>query len=128
MKELNVVCGAILLHDKYLIAKRGKGIDEGFWEFPGGKVEENETNEEAIVRELKEELEIDTQVLHYICSVDDIRQDIIIHVHAYLCEILSGTIHLNNHDEFHFVKANELYHYQFQKADQKILDCINHKK
>lgn len=125
MKELEVVCGAILKDGKYLIAKRGKGIDEGFWEFPGGKIEPNETQEQAIIRELKEELEIDVKVLKYICSVDDIRKDIIIHVHAYLCEIIDGNIHLNNHDEIKFVNANELYNYQFQKADKDILDIIN---
>ncbi|MGN1342957.1 MAG: (deoxy)nucleoside triphosphate pyrophosphohydrolase [Traorella sp.] len=125
MKELEVVCGAIKKDDTYFIAKRGKGIDEGFWEFCGGKVEANETNEKALIRELKEELEVDVQILQYLGSVDDIREDIIIHVHAYLCEIVQGHIHLNNHDECHFVKANELYQYQFQKADKKILDIIN---
>ena len=125
MRELEVVCGAILKDGKYLIAKRGKGVDEGFWEFPGGKIETNETKEEAIIRELKEELEIDVRVIKYLCSVDDIRKDIIIHVHAYLCEIMNGIIHLNNHDEIEFVCANELYNYQFQKADKDILDIIN---
>ena len=125
MKELNVVCGAILKEGKYLIAKRGKGVDEGFWEFPGGKVEPNESQVDAIIRELKEELEIDVKVIKYLCSIDDIRTNIIIHVHAYLCEIIEGNIHLNNHDEIHFVNPNDLYNYQFQKADKEILDMLN---
>ena len=125
MKELEVVCGAIYKDGKYLIAKRGKGIDEGFWEFPGGKVEANETQQEAIIRELKEELEVDVKVIDYLCSVDDIRENLIIHVHAYLCEILQGTLHLNNHDEVLFVEAKDLYKYKFQKADKEILDIIN---
>ena len=125
MRELEVVCGAIKHNDTYFIAKRGKGVDEGFWEFPGGKIEPNETQQQAIIREVKEELEVDVKVINYICSVDDIRENIIIHVHAYLCEITNGNIHLNNHDECKFVKANELYQYKFQKADQLILDKIN---
>lgn len=125
MKEIDVVCGAILKDEKYLIAKRAKGVDEGFWEFPGGKVEPNESQVDAIIRELKEELEIDVKVIKYLCSIDDIRTNIIIHVHAYLCEIIKGNIHLNNHDEIHFVIPNELYNYQFQKADKEILDMLN---
>ncbi len=125
MRELDVVCGAILHEGKYLIAKRAKGVDEGFWEFPGGKIEPNETQEQAIIRELKEELEVDVKVIKYLCSVDDIRTDIIIHVHAYLCEIINGDLHLNNHDEVLFVSPNELYNYQFQKADKEILDILN---
>ena len=125
MKELNVVCGAILKEGKYLIAKRGKGVDEGFWEFPGGKIESNETQIEAIIRELKEELEVDVNVIKYLCSVDDIRENLIIHVHAYLCEIVNGQLRLNNHDEVLFVDKEDLYHYNFQKADKDILDILN---
>ena len=125
MKELDVVCGAILKEGKYFIAKRSTGADKGFWEFPGGKIEPNETQEQAIIRELKEELEVDVKVLKYICSVDDIRKDKIIHVHAYLCEIIHGEIHLNDHDEAYFVNPKDLYNFQFQKADSIILDKIN---
>ena len=125
MRELEVVCGAILHEGKYLIAKRGKGVDEGFWEFPGGKMEPNETQQQAIIRELKEELEIDVKVIKYLCSVDDIRENLIIHVHAYLCEIVNGQLYLNNHDEVLFVNKEDLYNYNFQKADKDILDILN---
>lgn len=128
MKELDIVCGAICLNDNYFIAKRGKGVDEGFWEFPGGKVEENETFEQAIIRELKEELEIDVEVIKHICSVDDKRDTIVLHVHAYLCKIINGTIQLHVHNESAWVKPKQLYQYQFQEADQFILDKINESK
>ena len=49
MKEMDVVCGAIQIDDKFLIARRSKGADPGFWEFPGGKVEQNENREEALI-------------------------------------------------------------------------------
>ena len=62
MKEMDVVCGAIQIDDKFLIARRSKGADPGFWEFPGGKVEQNESREEALIRELKEELDVDVEV------------------------------------------------------------------
>ena len=125
MKELEIVCGAIIKEDTFLITKRAKGVDEGFWEFAGGKVEENETNVDAIKRELKEELEIDVEVLQYLCSVDDIRPNLILHVHAYLCKIVKGNIQLHVHDDYKWVKAKDLYQYKFQEADRKILDEIN---
>ena len=53
MKKLDIVCGIIWRDHKVLVAKRGKGIHENIWEFPGGKVEVNETKEEAVVREIK---------------------------------------------------------------------------
>ena len=57
MKTMEIVCGILHDEDGYLIARRGKGIHENIWEFPGGKVENGETKEEAILRELKEELQ-----------------------------------------------------------------------
>ena len=125
MKELDIVCGAIIKENKFLITKRAKGVDEGFWEFAGGKVEKNESNVDAIKRELKEELDIDVNVIQYICSVDDIRKDITLHVHAYLCEIKEGSIQLHVHDEYKWVEARDLYQFKFQEADKKILDEIN---
>lgn len=125
MKELEIVCGAIIKDHKFLITKRAKGVDEGFWEFAGGKVEKNESNVDAIKRELKEELDIDVNVIQYICSVDDIRKDIILHVHAYLCEIKEGNVQLHVHDDYKWVLAKDLYQFKFQEADKKILDEIN---
>lgn len=128
MKELEIVCGILQKEGKVLIAKRAKGVDEGIWEFPGGKVETNETNEQAIVRELKEELDVDVNVIKYVCSIDDIRENLILHVHAYLCELVSGDIQLHVHTMNKWVYPNELYHYQFQKADFPILNQLNNRE
>lgn len=125
MKELDIVCGAIQTADKFLIARRSKGADPGFWEFPGGKVEKGESREQALLRELKEELSLNVRILEYLCSVDDIRENLILHVHAFRCEIIEGTLELHVHDEYRFADAKELYRYKFQQADKKILDRIN---
>ena len=125
MKEMDVVCGAIQIDEKFLIARRSKGADPGFWEFPGGKVEQNESREEALIRELKEELDVDVEVIQYLCSIDDQRENFILHVHAFLCQIKKGTPLLQVHDEMKLVNACELYDYKFQKADLEILNHIN---
>lgn len=124
---MEIVCGAIQIDHKFFIAKRGKGVDEGIWEFPGGKVEKGETYEQAVLRELKEELEVDVRVLHKICKIEDVREKVILHVHAYLCEIVAGEIHLHVHDQGKIVAADELYQYNFQEADVPILDELNKK-
>lgn len=127
-KELDIVCGIIKKENSYLIARRGKGIHENVWEFPGGKVEENETREEAIVRELKEELNVDTEVIRYVTSVDDPLSDCILHVHTFLCRIVKGELMLSVHHEAKFVKAEELYEYGFREADRAILDLLQEYK
>lgn len=121
MKKLDIVCGIIWRNHKVLVAKRGKGIHENIWEFPGGKVEVNETKEEAVVREIKEELEIDVSVKRYLTSIVDEREDCILHVHAYICSYLSGEIQLHAHHEYAWINVNDVSNYNFEKADKPIL-------
>lgn len=128
MKTLNVVCGVVKIGDCYLIAQRKDCDHEYIWEFPGGKVEANETNEQAIIRELKEELNIECQVIDYLCKVEDVRSDKIINVYAYLCEKLSGEITLCDHHEYKLVKHEKLINYQFEPCDHIIFDHIKNKE
>ncbi len=124
MKTLEVVCGILKNKDGYLIAKRGNGVHENIWEFPGGKVECNETREDAIVRELKEELNLNCEVMEYLTSVNDQREDVLIHVHAYLCEEVSGTLNLQVHSNAKRVSINDLYTYEFEPSDIAILNAL----
>lgn len=124
MKVYEVVCGIIETKDGLLIAKRSTSR-KGYWEFPGGGVEENETREAAIIRELKEELEIDCKVISYVGEIIDHRQGYDIHVCAYRCKWISGNIVLHDHSEYCFVPAPQLYDYQFEEADKPILDILN---
>ena len=68
MNKLNVVCGALIIDGKVMIAQRSYGSSKGFYEFPGGKVEANETKEEALIREWKEECDIDIFDIQYLAS------------------------------------------------------------
>ena len=124
MKKLNIVCGIICRNHKVLIAKRGKGIHENIWEFPGGKVEPEETREDAVIREIKEELEIDVSVDKYLISIIDEREDCILDVHAYICSYLSGDIQLHAHHEYTWINIKDVVKYNFEKADQPILDKL----
>lgn len=125
MKVYEVVCGIVETKEGFLIARRVATTRSGIWEFPGGGVEKYETNEEAIVRELKEELEIDCKVKSFVSEIIDHRDGYDIHVSAYRCEWISGDIVLHDHSEYRFVSAPELYQYQFEEADKPILDLLN---
>ena len=121
---MKVVCGIIKKDEKFLIAKRGKGVHEGIWEVPGGKVEKEESNEEAIIREIKEELELDVKVVKYLMSITDFDEEEI-QVHAYLCEIEGGQIHLNAHTDMKWVSVSDLKSFGFADADRPILDRLS---
>ena len=123
-KVIDVVCGVIKINNQYLIAQRKDCDHEYIWEFPGGKVETNETKEEAIIRELKEELNIDCQINTYLGKVIDQRSDKDIHVYAYLCEKNNGEITLNDHYQYQLVNHDELKNYQFEPCDHQIFDYI----
>lgn len=125
--KINVVCGILKFNDLYLIAKRGKGVHEGVWEFPGGKVEDEETQELAIIREFKEELGIDVEVVQYITSIVDKRKDVDIFVHAYLLQLIKGKPTLHVHTELKYVSVKELMDYSFEEADLPILQAIVNK-
>lgn len=124
MQIMEVVCGVMKKDHLVFIAKRGSGVHENMWEFPGGKVEANETKEQAIIRELKEELDIDVEVEKFLVDVMDQRVDICIHVSAYLCNIRKGTPVLHVHHAYAWVNAHELSSYTFESADEAILECV----
>lgn len=124
MKKTQVVCGVIRSQEGVLIARRGKGIRENIWEFPGGKVEEGESHEAAIKREIKEELELDVRVLKRIICIEDQREEEILYVHAYLCEVIQGTMKLHVHHEARVVAINEFVKYTFEPADDAILRAL----
>ena len=124
MKIIDVVCGIMKEDEGYLIARRGKGVHENVWEFPGGKVEPGESREAAIIRELKEELDIEVEVEGYVTSVVDKREDCELHVHAYRCHRISGDITLHVHHELRYVKGSELASYGFEECDKQIIQLI----
>lgn len=124
MKVIHVVCGIIHLDHTYVIARRGPGIHENIWEFPGGKVEQGESNEDAVVREIREELAIDVSVIKHMITVQDQRDDVLLNVHAYLCHWIKGEISLSVHHEWQLVTSDTLNQYTFEQSDMPIIEAI----
>ena len=122
---INVVAAIIKKNNKYLIAQRNRNKHMGLkWEFPGGKVDNNETFEEALSREINEELSIDINIHKKFTEekYKDTKIDVILHY--YLCSEKSGTIKLNEHENIAWVEKKEFNNYDFAEGDGNILDLL----
>ena len=122
---LKVTAGVLGRDGKFLIAKRKKDdVLGGLWEFPGGKIEEGETAEECLARELKEELDITVEVGELITSNKHKYPHGYFELIAYRVKYISGEIVLNDHDDFKWVTIDEMDNFEFPPADIPIIKQI----
>lgn len=124
MKEIEVVAAVIKENDRVFVTQRGYGEFKGQWEFPGGKIEEGEKNEEALVREIKEELNVLIDVKDYLCTVNHTYSTFELKMHCYLCNIVEGTIKLLEHDDAKWLCIEELDDLDWLEADIEVLKHI----
>jgi 8-oxo-dGTP diphosphatase len=121
LKTIKVTAGVIIDEDKVLITRRApKENFAGGWEFPGGKIEINETPQECLVRELKEELNIIVTVDKFCTEVAYDYGNMNINLIAYYCTIVDGEIQISVHDKYKWVKINDLLKYDLLPADVPI--------
>ena len=119
-----VVTAAVIERNGHiLIAKRKQGKrHEGNWEFPGGTLEEGETYEQCLKKELQEELAITSEIGDLIClSEYNYTPDWTVRLLVYRATVISGTFSLNDHDEIRWVKPEDLIRYDFPEADKPIV-------
>lgn len=113
-----VIAAAIIKDKKLLIAQRAKGeYLEGMWEFPGGKIETGETDEECIIREIKEELNIEISVESYLGEHRFKNEKSDINLVLYKAKGIGGEPTLSVHDRIEWVEVKELKNYLFAPAD-----------
>ena len=125
MNLLNVVAAIIIKNNFYFIAQRNKKKYLGLkWEFPGGKVNINESNEEALKREIKEELNIIIDVKNKIAKKIYQDKKINIILHYYICHIKNGNIRLNEHQNSKWLTKANLSKYDFVTGDKAILSLL----
>lgn len=119
MKNILVVAALIKKNNNVLIARRSTGDENvlGKWEFPGGKVESNETEGHAIEREIKEEFELDIKANKYITNNVCEYPTKTVDLRLYECEYISGEFKLHDHSEYKWVNINELLNYDLAPAD-----------
>ena len=125
MKFTNVVAAIIKQDNQYLIVQRNRNKHLGLkWEFPGGKVYDNETFEEALSREIKEELNITINMHEKIAEEKYKDEKIDIVLHYFLCSQKSGTIKLNEHEDLAWVEKKDFDKYDFAEGDGNILSLL----
>ncbi len=122
---IEVVAALIWDEDKFLICQRARNKARGLlWEFVGGKLEQGETKEQALVRECYEELSITVDVIGEFASVTHEYPDITVHLTFFNAEIKDGTITLNEHNDLKWIRADEIRNFKFCPADEEILERI----
>jgi 8-oxo-dGTP diphosphatase len=127
MEPITVVCAVILSDNKVLATLRSSNMSQGgLWEFPGGKMEENEEAEACIIREIKEELAIDIQVLWQLSSSEyAYPQSSAIRLLPFVCLQRSGELKLIQHDDFRFLTKAELFTVSWASADLPIVEELS---
>ncbi len=127
---IKVVAALIEKDGKYLIARRSTGDENvlGKWEFPGGKVQEEETEEHAIEREIKEEFEMDIKAIRFITNNIFEYPKKIIDLRLYECKYISGDFHLHDHSEYRFVAKKEIVNYDLCPADIPLANYVKEMK
>jgi len=125
MEPKDVVAAIIKKDNFYLIVQRNRNKYMGLkWEFPGGKVETNETFHEALSREIQEELNIQINVHEKIAEEKYKDDEIDIILHYYLCSEKSGTIRLNEHENIAWVEKEDFDKYDFVEGDGNVLSLL----
>lgn len=119
---IEVVCGALIQQGKVLIARRNYGSSKGMYEFPGGKVEKNETKEKALIREMKEELDIDIHTIQYLSESED-QQEYPFHLTCFLC-FSNQVPKMIVHDDFIWTTPDHIYDHHFFKSDIGLVKAL----
>ena len=125
MKKINVAAAIITKNNKYFIAKRNKNKHlGGFYEFPGGKQDKNETLQETVIREIKEELDVNVFVGDKLGEEHYKDEKINVHLHYFFCTIISGDIVLKEHEDSAWVSKEEFKNYNFAEGDKDIISLL----
>lgn len=124
MKTVKVVAAIIKHEDKIFATQRGYGDFAGGWEFPGGKVEDGETPEDAIVREIHEELEATIAVDSFVCQVEYDYPAFHLSMKCYLCNVASGHLKLLEHSDAKWLDADNLDSVDWLPADIEVVNAI----
>ena len=126
MRIIKVVAAILEKEDKILIARKAPDKPlAGYFEFPGGKIEEGETPEESLIRELMEEMNIKIAVKEYIGEIIyDYGNDKVISLLGYTAKIIDGEIKLSDHDRYEWVTLEEINNYKIAPADIPLIDKL----
>jgi 8-oxo-dGTP diphosphatase len=124
MKNIEVVAAVIKKGDKIFITRRGYGDFIDMWEFPGGKIESGESREEALIREIKEELELDINIVDSLTTVEYDYPNFHLTMHCFICSISGGELSLNAHNDAKWCTIEDLDNQKWVPADILVIDAL----
>ncbi|WP_066630350.1 (deoxy)nucleoside triphosphate pyrophosphohydrolase [Labilibacter marinus] len=124
-KTIDVVCAIIKHQNKILVAKRSKNMPHaGFWEFPGGKIEPNETAQQSLIREIKEELGCQIDIVKPLPLFPYQYPDKEVVLHPFICHLKNSLPRVIEHEEIEWFKLEEINDLQWLPADIPIKDYV----
>lgn len=124
MKTIEVVAAIIRKGDKVFATQRGYGDFKDWWEFPGGKIEPGEKPEEALAREIREELSTEISVDKFLYTVDWDYPKFHLTMHCFMCSLVTEALHLNEHEAAKWLDKSEIHSVKWLPADEILLPLI----
>lgn len=124
MKTINVVAAIIRKEDKIFVTQRGYGEFKDGWEFPGGKIEDNETPENALVREIKEELNTLIKVDNYLDTIEYDYPKFHLSMKCYICSIVEGNLDLLEAEDGKWLDKDNIKTLNWLPADLTLIDKV----
>lgn len=119
-----IICPSLDKKERVLATARGYGDFKGMWEFPGGKIEAGETPQQALVREIQEELDVEVTVGELLHTIEYDYPDFHLSMDCFWCEISAGTLVAKEAQEMRWLSANELNDVPWLPADLEIIPKI----
>lgn len=126
MSTIEVVAAIIICESRILATQRGYGDLKDGWEFPGGKIERGETRQQALIREIQEELDIVIEVGELIDTIEYNYPKKHIRMYCYLCSIKSGTVVLKEHEASKWLTKKNLDDVAWLPADKKLIEKLKY--
>ena len=124
MKTIEVVAAIIIKEGHVFATQRGYGEWQGWWEFPGGKMEAGESPQEALRREIREELDAEISVGDFLETVEWDYPNFHLTMHCFVCSLLSESLRLNEHEAATWLTLDTLNSVKWLPADEILLDKI----
>lgn len=125
MKTIEVVAAIIVKDNQVFATQRGYGEFQGWWEFPGGKMETGESPQEALKREIREELDAEIDVKELLETVEWDYPNFHLTMHCFICTLVSESMHLNEHEAAAWLSPDTLKSVKWLPADEGLLDKIS---